>query len=87
VELNDSALQDGFLIPKEPGYGNVNVRFDWSNVAGQPIDIGFFVRNATDDVHKLSVNSLYSAAGFISALYAEPRTYGFELRYRMGAQR
>ena len=87
VELNDSALQDNFLIPKEPGYGNVNLRFDWSNIAGQPIDLGFFVRNATDDVHKLSVNSLYSSAGFISALYAEPRTYGLELRYRMGGPR
>jgi iron complex outermembrane receptor protein len=84
VELNDSALQDGFLIPKEPGYGNLNLRLDWTNIAGQPLDVGFFVRNATDNVHKLSVNSLYTSAGFISALYSDPRTYGIELRYRIG---
>jgi iron complex outermembrane receptor protein len=87
VELNDSALQDNFLIPKEAGYGNLNLRFDWSNIAGMPLDAGLFVRNATDDAHKLSVNSLYSSAGFISALYAEPRTYGIELRYRMGGSK
>jgi len=86
VELNDSALQDGFLIPKEQGYRNLNLRFDLSNIGGHPLDLGLFVRNATDDGHKLSVNSLYSSAGFISALYAEPRTYGIELRYRIGGQ-
>jgi iron complex outermembrane recepter protein len=85
VELSDTALQDNHAVPEEPSYGNLNLRLDWNNIAGQPLDAALFVRNATDDVHKVAVNSLYTSAGFISALYSEPRTYGVELRYRLGA--
>jgi hypothetical protein len=43
------------------------------------------MRNATNNVHQFSVNSLWSSFGFISAIYNEPRTWGVEARYRFGA--
>jgi iron complex outermembrane recepter protein len=85
VHLNDTELADGFGL--EDGYGNLNLRLDWANVVGQPIDVAFFMRNATDDVHAQSLNSAYSSVGTANAVYNEPRMYGAELRYRFGAAR
>jgi iron complex outermembrane receptor protein len=84
VWLNDQALQDGFVASKQDGYGNLNLRLDWANVGGHPVDAAVFVRNATDDVHLISSGSLYTNLGVIVGVYNEPRTWGAELRYRFG---
>jgi iron complex outermembrane receptor protein len=86
VELSDTALSDGQPIPREPGWGNLNLRLDWSKIAGRPLDAALFVRNATDGVHKEAANSLFASVGFVSALYNEPRTFGVEVRYRIGGK-
>jgi iron complex outermembrane receptor protein len=85
VQLNDQALADGNVIPPTPGYGNLNLRLDWNNVFSQPVDVDIFMRNATNNIHQVSVASLWSSFGFISAIYNEPRTWGAEVRYRFGA--
>jgi iron complex outermembrane receptor protein len=85
VQLNDQALADNNVVPPTPGYGNLNLRLDWANIFSKSIDADFFMRNATNDVHQISVNSLWSSFGFISAIYNEPRTWGVEARYRFGA--
>jgi len=82
VHLNDTELADGF--GKEPGYSNLNLRLDWANVIGTPVDLALFVTNATDDVHAQSLNSFYSVVGTANAVYSEPRMWGAEIRYRFG---
>jgi len=84
VWLNDTALQDGF--GKQDGYGNLNLRADWSNVFNSSFDLAFFVRNATDDLHAVALNSYYAFVGTASAVYNEPRMWGAQVRYRFGAQ-
>ncbi|KJS04325.1 MAG: hypothetical protein VR73_14675 [Gammaproteobacteria bacterium BRH_c0] len=84
VWLNDTALSDGF--GKQDGYGNLNLRADWSNVLNSNFDLAFFVRNATDDLHAVALNSYYAFVGTASAVYNEPRMWGAQVRYRFGAQ-
>jgi iron complex outermembrane recepter protein len=84
VHLNDTELQDGF--GKQDGYGNLNLRVDWSDIAGQPLDAAIFARNVLDDVHANTLNSFYSVVGTANAVYNEPRVYGAELRYRFGGK-
>jgi len=84
VWLNDTALADGF--GKQGGYGNLNLRADWSNVLSTPLDLSFFVRNATDDMHAMAKFSFYSFVGTAGAIYSEPRMWGIQVRYRFGAQ-
>jgi iron complex outermembrane receptor protein len=87
VWLDDSAIQ---IFPHKTGfqesYENLNLRFDWSNFLGYPVDAGFFVRNALDDEWLIGANSLMQAIGFWTGTFNEPRTYGFQLRYRFGSE-
>ena len=85
VWLNDTALADNGL-GKQKGYGNLNLRFDWSNVLGNPFDIALFAKNATDDVHAVAWAGFYTVVGTAFAVYNEPRMVGAEFRYRFGAQ-
>lgn len=85
VHLNDTELADGF--GKEDGYGNLNMRLDWQELYGSPVDVGLFVTNATDELHALSLNSFYSVVGTANAIYSEPRMWGIELRYRFGSEK
>lgn len=85
VWLNDTALADNGL-GRQGGYGNLNVRFDWSNVLGESFDIALFVKNATDDVHAVAWAGFYTVVGTAFAVYNEPRMFGAEFRYRFGAQ-
>jgi len=70
----------------QDGYGNLNLRADWSNVLNSNFDLAFFVRNATDDLHAVALNSYYAFVGTASAVYNEPRMWGAQVRYRFGAQ-
>jgi iron complex outermembrane receptor protein len=84
-----------FLIPIVPnlgdtqfgqnGYSLVNVRADWKDIAGRPIDFGVFVTNATNKLHKIFETNFYpTPVGITSGIYGEPRMIGAEIRYRFG---
>ena len=68
----------------EPGYGLLNLRLDWNNIAGQPVDASFFMTNVTDNLYKIGNYGIYTTEGFVSAIYGEPQMWGFQLRYRFG---
>jgi iron complex outermembrane recepter protein len=85
VNLDDTSLADNGM-GWQSGYSDVNLRFDWVNVAGQPLDIGLFVRNATNELHALSINSFLTVNGSMNTVYNEPRMWGLELRWRFGAE-
>lgn len=62
----------------------LNLRADWRNIAGGPIDIGAFLTNATNEDYLVFTNDLFSTFGFTSGVYGEPRMFGVSLRYNFG---
>jgi iron complex outermembrane receptor protein len=79
VQFSDREL--GGIIPP---HGLLDVRMDWNDVAGKPIDASFFMTNATDQVYIAGGTVVYSALGVNPVIYGEPRMWGFQLRYRFG---
>jgi len=65
-------------------YTNLDLRMDWHNVMGGPIDAALYGSNVTNDRHVIVDNSLISAVGVESKAYADPTMYGIELRYHFG---
>jgi len=61
-----------------------DLRLDWTNVGGEPLDLSLFATNVTDTVYKIGGFPVYDAVGFSSAIYGEPRMYGVRLKYRFG---
>jgi iron complex outermembrane receptor protein len=68
----------------EPGYGLLDIRVNWNNVAGQPIDASFFMTNVTDNLYSIGKFGIYTTEGFVSQLYGEPQMWGFQVKYRFG---
>ena len=67
-----------------PSYENFDLRADWTNLFGQPIDLGFFVTNLTNNVHLTGLNTIYTTLGFTSVTYNAPRMFGGSVKYRFG---
>jgi outer membrane protein OmpA-like peptidoglycan-associated protein len=65
-----------------PHYENFDFRADWTNMFGQPIDLGAFVTNLTDNLHIVGEIPLWTSLGFSSVAYNPPRMFGFSLKYR-----
>jgi len=80
IQISDREL--GSILPP---HGLLDLRVDWDNVAGRPIDAAFFMTNATDQVYLVGGTVVYDALGVNPVLYGEPRMWGFQLRYRFGA--
>ena len=74
-------------IPEvQPAYTLVDLRADWQNVMGSPVDIGFFVKNVANKVYAIgSAHVINSRLGVTGIQYAEPRTFGVRVRARFGA--
>jgi iron complex outermembrane receptor protein len=67
-----------------PHYQDFDIRADWTDMFGQPIDAAFFMTNATDNVYLTGVIPLSTILGVTSGSYDPPRMYGFSLKYRFG---
>jgi len=63
------------------GYSTVDLRLDWKDIAMLPLDGSLFVTNLTDRLYKIGGYPIYTAAGFASFVYGEPRMYGVRMRY------
>ena len=66
-------------------YGLVNLRLDWNSFLGSSFDASVFVNNLTDRTYKVGANAMEHLTGTTSSIYAAPRMFGVELRYRFGA--
>jgi iron complex outermembrane receptor protein len=69
-----------------PSYENFNLRVDWTDVFGAPVDLGAFVTNLTDNTHVTGIQAIYTTLGFTSAAYNPPRMFGFSVKYRFGEE-
>lgn len=67
-----------------PGYGLLNVRADWKDIAGYPIDIGFFMKSALNKLFITGGTSAQASVGFGWVSYGEPRMFGVQMRYNFG---
>jgi iron complex outermembrane receptor protein len=74
----------GDPLGRQSPYGLLNISADWNDIAEQPIDLSFFMTNATDKLYKVGAFSLYDSLGASGAIYGEPRMFGFQARYRFG---
>jgi iron complex outermembrane receptor protein len=79
VQISDHEL--GSILPP---HGLLDLRMDWNDIAGRPVDAAFFMTNATDQVYLVGGTVVYSALGVNPVLYGEPRMWGFQVRYRFG---
>lgn len=68
-----------------PGHGLVNVRLDWREAFGRPVDIGFFAKNLFDKGYIRGGIGLQQLLGITQSTPGEPRTYGIQVRYRFGS--
>jgi iron complex outermembrane receptor protein len=66
-------------------YGLINLRLDWDSVLGSSFDASAFVNNVTNRTYKVGANALEHEIGTTASIYAAPRMFGVELRYRFGA--
>jgi iron complex outermembrane receptor protein len=67
-----------------PGYGLLDMRLDWKNIAGSNVDIGVYGKNVTNQVYDLLASDNTAQFGFVSIQYGDPRTFGVEVRYTFG---
>jgi iron complex outermembrane recepter protein len=56
----------------------------WEDILGLPLDVSAFVTNVDNSKIYLHVND-QQTGGFVSYFIAEPRMYGFRLRYKFGS--
>jgi iron complex outermembrane receptor protein len=71
--------------PKQSPYWTVNFRLDWNSFLGEPVDASLFVDNAFNKTYEVGANPYLHLIGTNSSIYAPPRMWGVELRYRFGA--
>jgi len=62
-------------------YGLVNVRLDWNNAGGYPVDAAFFVTNLLDRLYQAGNFPTLETLGYYASVYGEPRMFGVQLRY------
>lgn len=80
-----TCLAPGGQQPLQKSYAVFNFRFDWNNFLGDGFDLSFFVDNAFDRQYQVAGNALLNLVGTNASIYAPPRMWGFEFRYRFGA--
>jgi len=75
------------IFPILPSFDNLDVRIDWTDMFGYPVDGAFFMTNALDNTHIQAVIPIYGQLGFTSLVYNEPRMFGFSVKYRFGGEK
>ena len=63
-------------------YGLLNLRLEWKDVRGAPLDLAIYGTNVLDKAYRITANTGYNNSGFSNSIYGEPAQYGLELRYR-----
>jgi iron complex outermembrane receptor protein len=72
----------GEAYPITPAYDLLDIKVDWTDIYGYPVDAGFFMRNALDKLYVEGAVPIYTQLGFTSLSYGAPRMFGFSLKYR-----
>jgi iron complex outermembrane receptor protein len=71
-------------------FGNVKatdlvlLNASWKNIMQMPVDLSFFMTNATNEKYPLATTTAYNSFGGETQLPNEPRMWGFRLKYYFG---
>jgi iron complex outermembrane receptor protein len=68
----------------QAAFERINVRADWKNIRGSQWSVAAFVNNLTDVNYKLTTVTQLHSLGTGTVIYAEPRTYGLQVRFEFG---
>jgi iron complex outermembrane receptor protein len=68
-----------------PAYSLLTLHAEWRDMFKKPVDLSFFMTNATNKYYWNSVVDLTPSVGWATRTLAEPRMYGFRLKYRFGS--
>jgi iron complex outermembrane receptor protein len=68
-----------------PAYSLLGFHAEWRNIYRKPVDLSFFMTNATNKFYWNSVVDITASAGWATRTLAEPRMYGFRLKYHFGS--
>ena len=79
----NAAIQDP--LNKTPDLALLNLRAQWENMFGYPVDLSFFMTNVTDRTYLIGDFGIYNELGTSSGIFSEPRMFGFRLKYRFGS--
>ena len=83
-----SKLSSNSLNPANlGGYTTLDLRVDWREIGGRPVDVALYGRNVTDKRYATVYNNLESVVGIDSTQLNEPAMYGIEVKYHFGAGR
>ena len=63
-------------------YGLLNLRLEWNQMRGAPLDLAIYGTNVLDKAYRITANTGYNNSGFSNSIYGEPAQYGMSLRYR-----
>jgi iron complex outermembrane receptor protein len=84
---NDLAFAQGvipFNASINPATNLLNFNVNWDNVQGRPVDLAFFITNATNEKYWVGSSNSLSTVGGEFIVLGEPRMYGFRMRYHFG---
>ena len=73
-----------FTFTELPPYAVLNLRADWNNVEGHPLDLSVFMRNAANREYIATPVASGAFLGMTSGIYGPPRMFGLEFRARFG---
>jgi iron complex outermembrane receptor protein len=76
------SVSPGEIYVITPSYELLDVRADWNDVLGYPVDLSFFMKNALDATYVQGAVPIYTQLGFTSLTYNSPRMFGFKVKYR-----
>jgi iron complex outermembrane receptor protein len=73
-----------FTATQLPPYAVLNLRLDYNNIEGHPLDLSFFMRNALNREYVAIPVASGTTLGMLSGIYGPPRMFGAEFRVRFG---
>jgi iron complex outermembrane recepter protein len=74
-------LAEAKKVSTADSYAVLNLRYEWRDTMGAPLDVSLFVNNATDEEYIVGGLNVIDALGWAAFTYGAPRTIGASLRY------
>lgn len=68
-----------------PAANLLNLNVDWNSAFGSPIDLSFFMTNATNQKLVVYPAGTYTTNGQITGQLDQPRMFGFRAKFRFGS--
>ena len=85
-KIGEMTAFDNQPFSRIPAWYNINLRADWRDILGYPLDLSVFVNNVNDKQHVETGNTGgYFTIGLTALSFSMPRTWGAQLTYRFNS--